>query len=176
MVERRNNRNTWGSTNSIGDHFERKYDIRLKRTIEKKPWLIDFSIKYMDLFGKSFVGGNHGCNHAGRVELVYNCGETKSWSSYEYDKRDLEDTEEQRFIESVASIEKVQRDDIFIPNSEQIMCGIGGEPYKVKLDDEREFGMLVQEEYGSIYREGQLVIITQEGPKPLFSELKTIAE
>lgn len=176
MVEQRDNQNTWPSTVGIGTHFENKFEKRLKRTLEQKPWLIDFSVKWQDVLQRSFVGGNHGTNHAGEVELVYKNPnyEPNRWSEYEY--RTLEPEEERLFLESVMGIQSLanQQPPVRPPKQSLVFNGQTGTPYLFKLTDGRKFNILLKHEYGSIDWEGKLVIVAHGGPEPLFQYGKQV--
>lgn len=176
MVEERQNPNTWPSSYQIGTHFDGKFEKRLQRTLNEKPWLIDFSVKYMDLFKKSFVGGNHGTNHAGEIEMVYkNPGyDPKSARLFndEYSHRTLEADEEKMFIQSIVDIKSLEivRPKVIPPKQSWVFNGQYGTPYEITLNDGRQFNLFLKKEYGSTYCEGKMVIVTNSGQEPLFKQ------
>jgi len=174
MVEQRNNPNTWPSTVAIGTHFEDKFERRLKRTLEQKPWLIGFSVKWQDVLHRSFIGGNYEVSHAGEVRLAYKNPEydpkEDSFFNHEYESRSLEPEEEKLFLESVADIQPLtsQRESISPPKDSNSTFSGWKEAFLFKLADGRNFDVFLIHEYGSIDWEGKLAIVTHGGPEPLF--------
>lgn len=162
------------------DFYREKFEKRLKRTLEKKPWLIDFSVKWQDVLERSFMGGNHGDSHAGEVELVYKNPRYISANSnlfnHEYEWRRLDPEEEKLFFESVADIQSLAdlQPPVEPPTQSWVFNGQTGRPYLFKLTDGREFNIFLKHEYGSLYWEGKVVIIAHNGPEPLFQTVKKL--
>lgn len=160
------------------DRFSAKFERRLKRTLEQKPCLIDFSVKYQDVLQRSFIGGNHQTNHAGEVELVFknpNYNPRKgNFFSDEYEWRRLAPEEERLFFESVTNVLSLEdsRPAVEPPKQSSVFNGETGRPYLFELADGREFNIFLKHEYGSIYWEGKVVIIARDGQEPLFQHDK----
>lgn len=161
------------------DFYSAKFEKRLKRTLEQKPWLIDFSVKWQDVLQRSFVGGNRQTSHAGEVELVYKNPRYNprkdSFLNHEYELRTLESEEERLFLESAVSIQSLanQQPAVRPPEDSNSLAFSGWkEAYRFRLADGRNFDVFLKHEYGSIYWEGKLVIVSHDGPEPLFQYAK----
>lgn len=161
------------------DYYTEKFERRLQRTSEQKPWLIDFSVKWQDMLQRSFVGGNHDTSHEGEVELIYkNPAYDPSKKGYlsndEYEWRRLEIEEERLFFESVTDVQSLEdlEPPVKPPKQYAVFNGQTGRPYLLKLTDGREFQSFIKHEYGSLFWEGKIVVIAQDGPELLFQTQK----
>jgi hypothetical protein len=155
------------------DMFAAEFEERLKKTAKEKPWLIAFSVKWQDVLQRSFIGGNWRENNAGGVELVYkNPGHDPRRSySREYELRSLDPEEEKMFLESVVDMRILTNEKSSIrppKNSNSLAFEGWKEVYRFKLTDGRNFNVFLKHTYGSIWWEGKLVVVTDNGPENLF--------
>lgn len=172
MVHKRSDKNWFPQPPIPADYtgfYDAKFKIRLERTLGQKPWLINFSVRWQDMLQRSFIGGNHGRNHAGEVELVYKNPryDPSGWSflNDEYSYRLLEPEEEKLFFESVTDVRSLadMQPPVKPPRHTYVFNGQTGTPYLFELADGRKFNIFLKHEYGSIFWEGKIVIIAPEG-------------